>query len=110
MLSHAKEERCTDPAAFKLGMKRLVESARAGDRGSFNLRNLRIGDVLLEVTSLVRTHQVQADPTFTSLVCAIVVLEGLGRQLDPTLDLFSVAEQIWGAGEWLQPALAAAVG
>ncbi|EOD21463.1 hypothetical protein EMIHUDRAFT_241143 [Emiliania huxleyi CCMP1516] len=49
-----------------------------------------VGEVLLEVTSLVRTHHVQPDPVFTTLVCAIVVLEGLGRQLDPTLDLFSV--------------------
>ena len=91
MLTHAREQRCDDPAAFKAGMKRLVASARAGERGAFNLSNLRIGDVLLEVTDLVRTHRVQADPSFTTLVCAIVVLEGLGRQLDPTLDLFSVA-------------------
>ncbi len=40
------------------------------------------------------THQVQVDASFTTLVCAIVVLEGLGRQLDPSLDLFSVALQI----------------
>ena len=52
--------------------------------------SLKVGEVLLEVTSLVRTHHVQPDPVFTTLVCAIVVLEGLGRQLDPTLDLFSV--------------------
>ena len=52
---------------------------------------MRIGDVLLDVTSLVRTHSVKADPSFTTLVMAIVVLEGLGRELDPTLDLFSVA-------------------
>ena len=91
MLTHAKEQRCADPAAFKRGMAELVASARAGERGAFNLRNLKIGDVLLEVTSLVRTHQVQVDASFTTLVCAIVVLEGLGRQLDPTLDLFSVA-------------------
>ena len=37
---------------------------------------------------------VQVDASFTTLVCAIVVLEGLGRQLDPSLDLFSVALSI----------------
>lgn len=105
MLRHAREQRCADPAAFKLGMKQLVESTRAGERGAFNLRNLRVGEVLMEVSDLVRRHQVQADPTFTTLVCAIVVLEGLGRQLDPSLDLFSEADVIWGTGEWLVRAL-----
>ena len=90
MLRHAREQRCDDPAAFRRGMRNLVESARAGERGAFNLRHLKVGEVLLEVTSLVRTHHVQPDPVFTTLVCAIVVLEGLGRQLDPTLDLFAV--------------------
>lgn len=110
MLSHAREERCTEPEAFKAGMKRLVDGAHAGKRGAFNLRNLRIGEVLLEVTDLVRNHRVQADPTFTTLVTAIVVLEGLGRQLDPTLDLFTVAETIWGSGEWLAPILGSSYG
>ena len=91
MLSRATEERCADPHAFKQGMKTLIGRVRAGERGAFNLSNVRIGDVLLDVTSLVRTHSVKADPSFTTLVMAIVVLEGLGRELDPTLDLFSVA-------------------
>ena len=36
-------------------------------------------------------YRAKVEPNFTSLVMAIVVLEGLGRQLDPSLDLFSVA-------------------
>lgn len=71
--------------------------------GAFALEKLRIGDVLLEVTSLVRTHRVKVDANFTNLVMAIVVLEGLGRQLDPSLDLFSVALE-------LMPALLVAAG
>ena len=94
MLTRSKEQRCADPEAFTRGMREVVASARAGERGAFNLSNVRIGDVLLEVTNLVRTHQVQVDASFTTLVCAIVVLEGLGRQLDPSLDLFSVALSI----------------
>lgn len=91
MLTRARKQRCADPEAFKEGMRQLVAAARAGERGAFNLAHLRIGDVLLEVTRLVRVHQVQADPAFTTLVCSIVVLEGLGRTLDPTLDLFELA-------------------
>ena len=47
--------------------------------------------MLLELTTLVRRHKVKVEPNFTTLVMAIVVLEGLGRQLDPSLDLFAVA-------------------
>ena len=36
----------------------------------------------------------QVEPNFTNLVMAIVVLEGLGRQLDPSLDLFSIALEL----------------
>ena len=91
MLRNAREHECDEPASFRAGMRDLVGRARAGQRGAFNLAHLQIGEVLLEVTDLVRTHRVKVEPNFTTLVMAIVVLEGLGRQLDPKLDLFSVA-------------------
>ena len=87
MLRRAPHQQCADPAAFREGMARLVKAARV----DFCLRELRIGQVLLEVSALVREHRVAVDGAFTSLVMSIAVLEGLGRQLDPTLDLFSVA-------------------
>ena len=43
------------------------------------------------ITSVVAA---QVEPNFTNLVMAIVVLEGLGRQLDPSLDLFSIALEL----------------
>lgn len=91
ILTHARASDCADPAAFKGEMRELITRAGAGTRGAFNLSQVHIGDVLLDVTSLVRRHRVQLDPTFANLVMAIVVLEGLGRRLDPNLDLFSVA-------------------
>ena len=76
---------------YEAGVERIVKGVGLGARGAFNLRALRIGDVLLELTTLVRRHKVKVEPNFTTLVMAIVVLEGLGRQLDPSLDLFAVA-------------------
>lgn len=90
MLEGSPQQRCDRPDEFRAGMAALV--ARAFDRnGAFNLHALRISDVLMEVMGLVRTHHVQVDPTFTTLVLSISVLEGLGRQLDPQLDIFSIA-------------------
>jgi len=91
MLNNAPQHACVDAAPFREGMRNLVQQARFGPDGSFNLKALHIGHVLMQVTSLVRLHHVKIDPAFTSLVMAIGVLEGLGRQLDPDLDLFSVA-------------------
>ena len=58
MLTHARDERCPDPEAFKEGMRKLVAAARAGERGAFNLAQLRIGDVLLEVVPTARLEPV----------------------------------------------------
>lgn len=91
MLEHSPEHACEDPTAFEEGVQRIVQGVGLGSRGAFNLKALKIGDVLLELTTLVRVHRVKVEPHFTTLVTAIVVLEGLGRQLDPSLDLFAVA-------------------
>ena len=91
MLEDATEQECTDPDTFKRGVQRIVDGIGLGARGSFNLESLRIGDVLLEVTGLIRTHRVKVEPNMTTMFTAIIVLEGLGRQLDPTCDLFDVA-------------------
>ena len=58
---------------------------------TFNLGEIDIGTVLRNVLNLVRENQVQVDSSFTTLVLSIVLLEGLGRQLNPDLDIFKAA-------------------
>jgi predicted unusual protein kinase regulating ubiquinone biosynthesis (AarF/ABC1/UbiB family) len=55
------------------------------------LLHVRPGAILSEVFSTTREHGVPVEPAFTNLVTAIVVVEGLGRQLHPELDLFRCA-------------------
>lgn len=55
------------------------------------LGSVAIGPVLLAVLSAVRRDRVPLEPAFGNLVSAIVVLEGIGRQLHPGLDLFALA-------------------
>ena len=66
-------------------------SGDAAAVSSFNLAAVEIGSVLREVMELVRTHRVQVDPSFTSLVTSIIIVEGIGRQLVPDLNLFALA-------------------
>ena len=67
------------------GIERVVSQVA---HDSFRLDKVQIGSVLESVLALVRDFQVPIDPTFTNLILAIIVLEGLGRQLDPSLDIF----------------------
>ena len=56
----------------------------------------RLGDV--EVSAVVggmmnvlRVHRVQIEPVFTTVNVAMLVAEGLGKQLDPSIDLVTLA-------------------
>jgi ubiquinone biosynthesis protein len=60
------------------------------------LRGKRLGDVeasevLGGIMNVLRRHRVQMDSTFTVVHIALLVAEGLGKQLDPTLDVIQLA-------------------
>jgi len=76
---------CVDRDGFVLGMSLLINQVQLD---SFRLDRVRIGDVLEHVMTLVHRHHVRLEPNFTSLIVSIIVLEGVGRQLDPELDIF----------------------
>ena len=54
-----------DAAGFREGMRRLVAKAPPTDAGD-SLGTCQIGEVLLEVTSLVRTHRVKVESNFAA--------------------------------------------
>lgn len=56
----------------------------------------RLGEVEVSVAvsgmmNVLRKHHVQIDPTFTVVNIALLVAEGLGKQLDPSVDLVPLA-------------------
>lgn len=79
---------CTDRHGFARGMKEIVDQVALD---SFRLDKVQIGSVLEKVMHLVHKHQVRMEPNFASLVVSIIVLEGVGRQLDPELDIFKTS-------------------
>ncbi|EEP77755.1 conserved hypothetical protein [Uncinocarpus reesii 1704] len=77
-----------DAEIFALKMQHLV----LGIKGrTFALGNVKIGDVLSQVLYLVRAHHVRLEGDFVNVVISILLLEGIGRSLDPDLDLFKSA-------------------
>ncbi|KAF1813051.1 ABC1-domain-containing protein [Eremomyces bilateralis CBS 781.70] len=91
---HLMIERCRQPEAvidgevFSLRMQHLVLGVKSK---TFNLGNIKIGDVLNEVLQMVRAHHVRLEGDFVNVVLSILLLEGIGRQMDPDLDLFAGA-------------------
>jgi len=55
------------------------------------LHELEASQVLAGMMNILRKHQVQVDPVFTVVNLAMLVAEGLGKQLDPKLDLIAHA-------------------
>ena len=91
---HLMVERCRQPDAvidkeiFALKMQHLVLGVKSS---TFALGNIKIGDILNEVLSMVRGHHVRMEGDFVNVVISILLLEGIGRSLDPNLDLFKSA-------------------
>jgi ubiquinone biosynthesis protein len=55
-----------------------------------SLNQIRIGDLIGEVLDLVRDHHLMLSSELAMLLTTLVVLEGLGRLLDPTFDFVAV--------------------
>ncbi|EXJ80758.1 Atypical/ABC1/ABC1-C protein kinase [Capronia epimyces CBS 606.96] len=87
-------ERCRQPdvvvdgEVFALRMQHLVLTVKGQ---TFALGHIKFGDVLSEVLSMVRAHHVRMEGDFVNVVLSILLLEGIGRTLDPDLDLFKSA-------------------
>lgn len=87
-------ERCRTPELaidtelFALKMQNIVLSVK---RKTFSLGKIKISDILRDVLQSVREHHVKMEGDFVNTVISILLLEGIGRQLDPQLDLFKSA-------------------
>jgi aarF domain-containing kinase len=55
-----------------------------------SLGEVRVGQLMTDVLTTVRNHYVKMESNFATLVMGTMVLEGLGKQLDPTLNLIKV--------------------
>jgi ubiquinone biosynthesis protein len=53
------------------------------------LRQLRLGDILGDMTALMREHRLTLPPDLTMLFKTLITLEGMGRQIDPDFDIVS---------------------
>lgn len=74
-----------DAEVFALKMQHLVLGVKSR---TFALGRVKIGDILGQVLQMVREHHVRLEGDFVNVVISILLLEGIGRSLNPDLDLF----------------------
>jgi ubiquinone biosynthesis protein len=55
------------------------------------LGEVQVSLVFMDMMNILRKHRVRANPTFTLVNIAIAVTEGIGKQLDPDVDLMAAA-------------------
>jgi aarF domain-containing kinase len=67
-------------------MQHLVLSVKSR---TLALGNVKIGDILQRVLGMVREHHVRLEGDFVNVVISILLLEGIGRSLNPDVDLLS---------------------
>jgi aarF domain-containing kinase len=79
---------CTDPEAFAEAIGRLVSEVHGS---GLALGRVGVGALLQRVLLLCYRYRVKLEPRFASVVLAVGVLEGLGRRLDPDVDILKIA-------------------
>ena len=95
MVERARFERCSQKPggveAFASGVGDIVAEFHDNRKSGLTLGAVRIGALLSRVLDLCREHGVEIDPAMASIVISTLVLEGLGRSLEPSLNLMDCA-------------------
>ncbi|MEO5768659.1 MAG: AarF/UbiB family protein, partial [Polyangia bacterium] len=78
-----------DPAAFERYRAGVI--AFVGRYWGQRLGDVQVGKVLLDLLVLLRRYRIRVNPSFTIVNIAIAITEGIGKQLDPDLDLMEEA-------------------
>ncbi|APR87535.1 Ubiquinone biosynthesis monooxygenase UbiB [Minicystis rosea] len=66
-------------------------SENLGKLAGKSLGEVEVGEAVSGMMNVLRRHRVQVDPTFTVVHIALLVAEGLGKQLDPEIDMVGLA-------------------
>lgn len=100
MMSHSPASgSIPDPEGFTRAVEDFV-----GRYYGKRLGEVHIAVVVYEMLQILRTYRVRANATFTVVNIAIAMTEGIGKQLDPTLDLMNEALPFFARYNFFQAA------
>jgi len=88
--SRSTPETVVQPEVFCDKVATLVDTTVTGKSLLFG--GLEFGAVISQLLNIARQHRVRLETDFVSVACALIVLEGVGKQLDPARNLLWEAE------------------
>lgn len=91
IVDRAKREECEDKEKFAREIGKIIEEFHEQRSIGLTLGAVKIGSLLSRVLDLCRVHKVLLEPAMANVVLSTIVLEGVGRTLDPDLNLFKAA-------------------
>jgi predicted unusual protein kinase regulating ubiquinone biosynthesis (AarF/ABC1/UbiB family) len=68
------------------------------------LGEVEVSKVFFDMMNILRKYRVRVNPTFTLVNIAIAVTEGIGKQLDPEVDLMTAALPFFARFNFFQDA------
>ena len=86
MVTHSPSPYVRDRTGFEQAIQGFVDRLH-GKR----LGEVEVAKVVYEMLQILRRYRVRVNATFTMVNIAIAVTEGIGKQLDPSLDLMNEA-------------------
>ena len=75
----------------QIGVEMVLAEQTTVFRHIRTIGEVEVGAAVSGMMNVLRKHRVQIDPVFTVAHLAILVAEGLGKQLDPTIDMMPLA-------------------
>lgn len=86
MADSSPSARVADYAGYQADIERFVSRYHGKALG-----DVAVSQVVFDMMGILRRHRVRVNATFTMVNIAIAVTEGIGKQLDPRLDLMNEA-------------------
>lgn len=90
-VERSKENECPDVELFAYEIDALVQRALSTD---LKLKNIQLGDLLGTLLLLCSKHKVKLDANFASIMVSLIMIEGVGRALNPDLNILYAAMPI----------------
>jgi len=85
------KSRVIDPERFVEGVGSLIDSFVSG---GLALGQVSLGDAFSRLISLACDHRVKLETSFVTVANSIILIEGVGRQLNPVVDLLLQARPL----------------
>ena len=88
LLERSKVQDCRDEEKFREEMDEFVSYVHAN---TLSLRQFQVSYILRQLFSMAIRHRVKIESNFATIMLAIMIAEGVGRALDPDIDILKCA-------------------